>query len=136
MKPRWYRAFDCPPKVYEAINFPFGGHRDSGRLEPVSDMKHIDTSKRNFRAVLQVRSMGDYELAVHLEESRFDATYLSPDIEKELITLTGEEILSRISFEVEDASCFAVIADETTDKLIKSQLRIVVRHLKGDTLTE
>ena len=38
--------------------------------------------------------------------------------------------------EVKDTSCFAVIADETTDKSIKSQLSIVVRYLKGDTLTE
>ena len=54
----------------------------------------------------------------------------------ELITLIGEEILSSIFSEVKNASCFAVMADETTDKLIKSQLSIVVRYLKDDTLTE
>ena len=50
-----------------------------------------------------------------------------------MITLTGNEILSIISSKVKDASCFAVIADETTDK---SHLSIVVRYLKDDILTE
>ena len=54
----------------------------------------------------------------------------------ELITLIGEEILSSIFSEVKNASCFAVMADETTVKSIKSQLSIVVRYLKDDTLTE
>ena len=58
---------------------------------------------------------------------------LSPDFQNELITLIGDEILSSISSEVKDASC---IADETIDKLIKSRLSIVVRYLKGDTLTQ
>ena len=65
--------------------------------------------------------MGNPDLAAHLKESPSYATYLSPDIQNELITLIGEEILSSISSEVKDASCFAVIADETTDKSINSQ---------------
>ena len=76
------------------------------------------------------------ELAAHLKESSSNAAYLSPDIQNELITLIGEEILSSIYSEVKDASCFVVIADETTDKAIKSQLSIVVRYLKGNTLME
>ena len=74
--------------------------------------------------------MGNFELAAHLKESPSNATYLSPDIQNVLITLTGEEILSSISSEVKDISCFAVIADETTDKSIKSQLSIVVGYSK------
>ena len=123
-------------KFMGQLGIPFRGHRDSGRLEPVSDIKDIDTSTGNFRAILQLHSMGNSEIAAHLKESPSNATYLSPDIQNELITLIGEEILSSISSEVKDASCFAVIADETTDKSIKSQLSIVVRYLKGDTLTE
>ena len=53
-----------------------------------------------------------------------------------LITPIGEEVLLSISSELKDASCLAVIADETTDKSIKSQLSVVVRYLNGDTLTE
>ena len=71
---------------------------------------------------------------MHLKESSSNVTYLSPDIQNELIPPIGKESLSSISSKVTDASCFAVIADETNDKSIKSQLSIVVRYLKGDTL--
>ena len=64
--------------------------------------------------------MGNSELATHLRGSPSNATYLSPDIQTESITLNGEEILSSISSEVKDAFCLAVIADETFDKSLKS----------------
>ena len=50
--------------------------------------------------------------------------------------LTGKELLIGIFSEAKEAPCFAVIADETVDKSIKSQLIIVIRYLKGDTSTE
>ena len=78
--------------------------------------------------------MGNSKLAAHLKESP-NATYLSPNIQNELIKLIDEEILSSLSFEVKDTPCFAVIADETTDKSIKCQLSIVIRYLNSDTLT-
>ena len=80
--------------------------------------------------------MENSELVAHLKESSSNATYLSPYIQNELITPIGEDTLSSISSEVKDASCFAVITDETTDKLIKNQFCMVVRYLKGDTLKE
>ena len=105
-------------------------------LEPVSDIKDTNTSIGNFRAILQLHSMRKTELVAHLNEFPSNVTYVSSDIQNEWITLICEKILSSISSEVKDASCFAVIADETTDKPIKSQLSIVVRYLIGDTLTE
>ena len=72
--------------------------------------------------------MVNSKLIAHLKESPFSATYLSPDIQNELITLIGEKLLSSICSGVKDASCFAVIADKTTNKSIKSQLSIVVRY--------
>ena len=118
------------------LGIPFKGHRDSGRLEPVSDFKDINTSTGNFRAILQLHSMGNSKLAAVLKESPSNATYLSPDIQNELITLIGKEILSSISSEVKDSPCFAVIVDETIDKSIKNQMSIAARYLKGDTLTK
>ena len=80
--------------------------------------------------------MANSELSAHLKKSLSNATHLSSDIQNKLITLIGKTILSSISSKIEGASCFAVIADETTNKSIKSQLGIVVRYLKGDILTE
>ena len=103
-------------KFMGQFGIPFKGHRDSGCIEPVSDIKDIDTSTGNFRAILQLHSMGISELAAHLKVSPSNAIHLSPDIQNELITQIGEEILSSIFSRVKDASCFAVIADETTNK--------------------
>ena len=58
----------------------FKRYRDSGSLEPVSDINDIDTSIENFRAILKLHSMGNCELAAHLKDSPSNATYLSPDI--------------------------------------------------------
>ena len=64
------------------LGIPFRGLRDSDRLEPVSDIKDIDTSTGNFRAILQLYSMGNFELAVHLKESPSNATCLNAQIFK------------------------------------------------------
>ena len=110
------------------FGIPFRRHRDGSRLEPVSDIKDIDTTTGNFRAILQLHCMGNSELAEHLRKSSSNVTYLSPDIRNELITQIGKEISS----EVKDASCFVVFLNEATDKLIKSKLSIV-NCLNGNT---
>ena len=75
--------------------------------------------------------MGNSELAAHIKKSPSNATYLNPDIQNELIRQTGKEILSSISLEVKNASCFAEIADGISHKLIKSPLSILARCLKS-----
>ena len=67
------------------LGISFRGHRASDHLEPVSGIKDINTSTENFRAILQFHFMGNFELAAHLKESPSNATYLSPDIQNELI---------------------------------------------------
>ena len=94
-------------RFMEQLGIPFRGHRDSGCLEPVYDIKDIDTSTGNFRAVLQLHSMGNFELAAHLKESLSNATHLSPDIQNELITLIRDENLSSIFSKLKDTACFA-----------------------------
>ena len=79
-------------KFMGQLGIPLRGHRDSGRLETVSDIKDIDTSTENFRTTLQLDFMGNSELVAHLKNSPFNAAYLTPDIRNELITLIGEEI--------------------------------------------
>ena len=68
------------------------GHRDSDRLEPVGGMKDINTSIGNFRTILQLHSRRNSELTTHLKESP-NATYLSSDIQNEMIKVIGEQIL-------------------------------------------
>ena len=78
-------------KFVGQLDIPFIGHRYSGSLEPVNDIKDIDTSAGHFRAILLLHSMGNSKLVAHLKESSSNATHLSPDIQNELITLIGEE---------------------------------------------
>ena len=54
-------------KFMGQLGIPFRGHQDSGHLEPVSDIKDIDTSTGNFRAMLQLLSAENSELATHLK---------------------------------------------------------------------
>ena len=51
-------------KFMGQLGIPFRGYRDGGRLEPVCDIKDINTSTGNFRAILQLHSMGNSDLAV------------------------------------------------------------------------
>ena len=81
--------------------------------------------------------MGNSELAVHLKEFPSNAIYLSPDIQNELITLIGEEILSSISFEVKDVIkgntvtelCIAIINQSNLKG--KALADTVLSHLKS-----
>ena len=73
--------YDC--KLYKYKD----EHRNSGRLEPVNNIKDIDTLAGNFRAMLLLHSLGNSKLAGHLKESPSNATYLSPGIQNDLITL-------------------------------------------------
>ena len=118
------------------LGIPFRGHMDSGRFEPVSDIKDINTPQKIFEPYYSVILRETPNLPRTSENLLLMLKYLSPDIQNELITLIVEDILSSIFAEVKNASCFAVIADESTNKLIKSQLSIVVKYLKGDILIE
>ena len=64
-------------KFMGLLGIPFRGDRDSGRLEPVSDIKDIDTSTGNFRTTLQLYFMRNFKLAAHLKDSP-NATYFKP----------------------------------------------------------
>ena len=67
-------------KFMKQLGIPFRGHRYSGRLEPVCDIKGIDKSTGNFRAILQLHFMENYNLAEHLKEFPSNSTYLSLDL--------------------------------------------------------
>ena len=56
-------------KFMGQLGIPFREYRNSGGLEPVSDIKDINTSTGNFQAILQLHSMRNSKLAAHLKES-------------------------------------------------------------------
>lgn len=84
----------------------------------------------NFRALLRFRiSSGDSIINKHLESGLANAQYTSPLIQNELIQICGSIIKEEIVKKVNAATCFSVMADETTDISQKEQLSICLRYV-------
>lgn len=106
------------------------GHRDSG---PIS-LELPSNNDGNFRSLLRFRvASGDTTLNEHL--SRVDSmlssratSYTSPRIQNELIEICGTVILDKIISKVNEAECFSVLADETTDISGIEQFSLCVRY--------
>ena len=86
--------------------------------------------RSNFLAILGEFAKRDPVLSDHLaarHTSRF--TYLSPDIQNELIILLGNQVRESIVDSCRKAKFFAVIADECTDSSTKEQMSLCIRFL-------
>ena len=62
-------------KFIGELGIPFRGHRDSGRVEPVTEIKDIDTSTGNYRAILQLHAMGKVFKRISFECYMFKSRY-------------------------------------------------------------
>ena len=103
------------------------GHRDDGVIDAQSAIRG---QEGNFRALLAFRvDSGDEVLKSHLSTASKKATYISKEIQNELIQLCGAEITNHIAKEVKTAKYFAIIADETTDSSHREQLCLCIRYL-------
>ncbi len=103
-------------------NLALRGHHDSG-----TDVEGVQSASRNhgnFRALLDFRvSAGDTTLGEHLEKAgrnATNATYTSPDIQNQIISILGDQIGEKILRKVRSSACYTVIADEVTDCSILS----------------
>lgn len=82
----------------------------------------------NFRAILQFRAKGDIFLQNFLEGTDTIIKYLSPGIQNQFINICND-ILKKIVIKVNEAQCFSVLADETTDISTSEQLTLCVRYI-------
>ena len=64
------------------------------------------------------------------------ATYLSPDIQNQMIEVIGSAISKEIIRRVKEATFFAIIADETPDSGKIEQLSLLVRYVRNGTIEE
>lgn len=105
-------------------NISFRGHRDDGPI-----LKESSKNEGNFRELLRLRlNSGDSNLKAHLENSSARATYSSKTTQNELIRFCGDEILSSIISQMNDAKYYSIMFDETTDIANFSQLSLVLRY--------
>ena len=91
----------------------------------------------NFRAMLRFRvDACDMVLREQLTSSAANAVYTSPSIQNEIIGICGQIIQDELVRRVNSATCFTVLADETTYIARTEQMSVCVRYIYNDTLRE
>lgn len=103
------------------------GHKDSGRID--LDEQPGEENDGNFRALLRFRSKNDSTLKNILESSSKNAQYTSPRFQNEVIEVCNILILQKLVSKINDATCFSILADETTDIGGIEQLSLCVRYV-------
>ena len=112
-------------------NIALRGHRDSG--PDMEGVQAASTNHGNFCALLNIRiSAGDTILRDHLQSAARNATYTSPHIQNQLISIHGDHIYA-ILRKVLSSLCHTLIADEVTDCSNKEQLCFVIRYVEPGT---
>lgn len=112
-------------------NIALRSHRDHGLFDienpPIEN-------EGNFRALLRMRiSSGDECLKNHFQSCGKNATYVSWNIQNQIIDACHEIIKSKIVEEIKSAKFFSVLADETTDVSTQEQFTLCVRYVKNDS---
>lgn len=111
------------------LSISLRGHRDNfDRLSEVGE--YAPYSVGNFMDLLNFRvRAGDVALKQHLKSCARNATYVSPQIQNELINCCGDFITDSIISEVKEAKFFSVICDEACDTSTKEQMSLVIRFV-------
>jgi len=104
-------------------NLCLRSHEDYG----VFDTK-IEPNKNedNFRAILRARiESSDENLKKHFETCGKNATYISWNIQNQIIEACNEIIIQKLVTKINKAKFFSVLADETTDEQFSLCVRFV-----------
>lgn len=105
------------------------GHRDHGKIDVDFES---ETNIGNFREILKYRARGDVELKNTLEASSKRETYLSPQIQNEVIDCINLIMLKKLADKVNKAGAFSILVDETTDISTIEQITLCVRYVDMD----
>ena len=120
------RIFDVT-RFLAKLGLPFRGH----------DEQSVSLNRGVFLEFIDILAAnGDTVLDTHLKTCPANATYLSPQIQNEMISTLGQSIQEMISQSVKKASVYAVLMDETTDVSRKEQVAIFVRYVENFQIKE
>lgn len=86
----------------------------------------------NFLSILKYRAKGDAFLKSILEDKNQNIKYLSHIIQTQILVICNNIILNKIVNKVNEAKCFSILADETTDISTSEQLTLCVRYIDTD----
>lgn len=113
---------------------PLRGHKDFGPFDLENPPNH---NEGNFRALLRERvDAGDDNLKSHLLVCGKNASYISWKTQNEIISACNYIIRSQIVVRVNEARCFAILADESVDVSGTEQFSLSVRFLENDSIRE
>jgi len=116
-------------------NIPLRGHRYDGALL-ANDNHHKMNNEGNFRELLRFRvKSGDKILEQHLLTTHSKATYISSNVQNQLIDCFKEEIQSEIIKEIKQSRFYSIMFDET-DLSHVSQMSLVLRYVFNDKIKE
>lgn len=68
-------------------------------------------------------------LQEHLEKSRRNCHYLSPDIQNEFNLLLADAVINKIIAQVKEACHFSLLVDETSDISKQEQVSFILRYV-------
>jgi hypothetical protein len=86
---------------------------------------HVD-QESNFFQLLNLMACGSPDLDQWLQRHK---SFTSPAIQNELINGMGNDLLRQVSSNIRINEKYAIIADETTDAMNKTQLCLAIRHV-------
>ena len=90
-------------------------------------------NKENFLEMIEFLGKYDSNVTKRIESLPGNAKMLSPDIQNDLLTSLASVLLEHVKHEVENASCYAILADEVKDASKKELLGASLRYIhKGD----
>ncbi|XP_023028632.2 52 kDa repressor of the inhibitor of the protein kinase [Leptinotarsa decemlineata] len=111
-------------KLCERQELALRGTDDSGPIFVKSDEPVVnDGNFRNFS--------GDEKLIRHVENVALNASYISPNIQNQLIIICGQIVQEQIVENINDAHVFSILADETSDTSRQEQMSLCVRYTEN-----
>ncbi|XP_050545738.1 zinc finger MYM-type protein 1-like isoform X3 [Daktulosphaira vitifoliae] len=111
------------------------GTDDYGPLSLNNSEPHYNDG--NFRALLRMRiSCRDKNLTHHIDNQKLNATYISPIIQNNFVNICGKIIQDQLAYKINQAKCFSVLVDETTDISRIEQLSLCIRYLESNLNVE
>ncbi|KAL4154001.1 hypothetical protein QTP88_001834 [Uroleucon formosanum] len=128
------KPFNNWKKAIEKFNEHKIALRGTSDYGPLSlDNSEPTYNDGNFLALLRMRiSCEDKNLTYHIENQALNASYISPMIQNNFINICGKIIQDQLVNKINQAKCFSVLVDETTDVSRVEQLSLCVRYLDNN----
>ena len=118
-------------------NIPLRGHREPPTRDLDLATLPVDSNPGNFLALLHLLANSGSSDLTRLFHGAQGCTYLSRDVQNELISIIGDTIRGDIVADVHKARFFAISADEASDVANLEQLPLVVRFVdSSNTICE